>query len=400
MGHRPRVAILVESSRGYGRGLLRGITEYLRIHGPWSVSFEERDLGDPPPAWLADWKGQGVIARVETRSLAKAISALGCPAIDLHGVFPDLGIPLIDTDDRAVTRLAVDHLLDRGFRTLAYCGFVGTNYSDRRCRFFTEQVREIGLTPLIYEPPARVRGGGTERQEQRGWMHGDDLAGWLSALPRPVGLMACNDIRGQQVLTTCRDAGIAVPDEIAVVGVDNDEILCELAAPPLSSVALNTRRIGYEAAELLARLMAGEPAPTQPVLIEPLGVVTRQSTDVLAVDDRDVAAAVRYIREHACDGIQVEDVLAAVPLSRSVLDRRFTQVLGHSPKEEISRVRLQRIKQLLADTDLKLPQVAAMTGFPHPEYLSAMFKKTTGQTLGEFRAANRRHTPTERPRGT
>jgi LacI family transcriptional regulator len=395
MVHRPRVAILVESSRGYGRGLLRGITEYLRIHGPWSIYFEERDLGDPPPDWLADWKGQGVIARVETRTLAKAISVLGCPAIDLQGVFRDLRIPLIDTDDRAVTRLAVNHLVDRGFRTLAYCGFVSTNYSDRRCQFFTELVQEIGLTPLIYQPPVGVRLGGTERQEQQGWLHGDDLAAWLSSLPRPVGLMACNDIRGQQVLNACRDAGIAVPDEIAVVGVDDDEILCDLATPPLSSVAPNTRRIGSEAAELLARLMAGSPAPAQPVLIEPLGVVTRQSTNALAVDDRDVAAAIRYIREHACDGIQVEDVLAAVPLSRSVLDRRFKRVIGHSPKEEISRVRLQRVKQLLAETDHKLPQIAAMTGFPHPEYLSAMFKKTTGQTLGEFREANRQHAPAE-----
>ncbi|MBA4189248.1 MAG: XylR family transcriptional regulator [Planctomycetaceae bacterium] len=390
MTNRPRVAILVESSRGYGRGLLQGIADYLRVHGPWSVFFEERDLSDPPPDWLVGWKGQGVIARIETRALAKAISDLDCPAIDLHGLLPDLGMPLIDTDDRAVTRLAIEHLLERGFRHLAYCGFVGTNYSDRRSGYFTQRVEEMGLTPLIYQPPARVRLAGTERQEQQGWMHEDDVARWVSTLPRPVGLMACNDIRGQQVLNTCREAGIAVPDEVAVVGVDNDEILCDLAAPPLSSVAPNTRRIGYEAAELLTRIMAGEPAPTEPILIEPLGVVTRQSSDVLAVGDRDVAAAVRYIREHACKGIMVDDVLAVVPVSRSILERRFTQILGHSPKEEISRVRLRRIKQLLAETDLSLAQVATMTGFQHPEYLNVMFKSKTGQTPGEYRTATRR----------
>jgi len=390
--NRPRVAILVESSRGYGRGLLQGIANYLRVHGPWSVFFEERDLSDPPPVWLAGWKGQGVIARVETRALAKAISDLGCPAIDLHGLLPDLGMPLIDTDDRAVTRLAIEHLLERGFRHLAYCGFVGTNYSDRRCGYFIERVEEMRLTPLIYQPPARVRLAGTARQEQQGWMHEADVARWLSALPRPVGLMACNDIRGQQVLNTCREAGIAVPDEVAVIGVDNDEILCDLASPPLSSVAPNTRRIGYEAAELLARLMTGEPAPTEPIFIEPVGVVTRQSTDVLAVGDRDVAAAVRYIREHACDGIMVEDVLAVVPVSRSILERRFTQILGHSPKEEMSRVRIRKIKQLLAETDLPLAQIAIRTGFQHPEYMSVMFKTKTGETPGEYRTATRQQT--------
>jgi LacI family transcriptional regulator len=176
---------------------------------------------------------------------------------------------------------------------------------------------------------------------------------------------------------------------VAVLGVDNDEILCDLAEPPLSSVVPNTRRIGYEAAAMLDRLMAGEPAPTGPTLIEPLAVMTRQSTDVLAVGDRDVAAAIRYIREHACEGISVNDVLAAVPLSRSVLERRFTRILGHTPKEEISRVRLRRIKQLLAETDLPLARIATMTGFEHPEYLNVMFKGKTGDTPGEYRENTR-----------
>ncbi len=197
MPNRPRVAILVESSRGYGRGLLHGIAEYVRVRGPWSVYFEERDLGDPPPDWLAGWRGQGVIARIETRALAQAIAELGCPAVDLRGLLPDLGMPLIETDERAVARLAVEHFLDRGFCHFAYCGFVGTNYSDRRCRFFTERVEEVGHTPLVYEPPARVRTASTERQEQQGWLHEADVARWVSQLPRPVGLMACNGNRSQ-----------------------------------------------------------------------------------------------------------------------------------------------------------------------------------------------------------
>jgi LacI family transcriptional regulator len=204
-------------------------------------------------------------------------------------------------------------------------------------------------------------------------------------MPRPAGVMACNDMRGQHVLDACQRVRLGVPEQVAVIGVDDDVLLCELCDPPLSSVVPNAERIGYEAAALLDRLMAGEKPPREEWRIEPLGVTTRQSSDVLAIDDPNVASAVRYIREHACRGATVPDVLQHVPLSRTILERRFRKYLGRSPQAEIRAVQLKRVQQLLAETDLRLERIAELAGFEHPEYMSVVFKRQTGQTPGEYR---------------
>jgi LacI family transcriptional regulator len=201
--------------------------------------------------------------------------------------------------------------------------------------------------------------------------------------------MACYDFRGQQVLDACRRMNIAVPDEVAVIGVDNDELLCELANPPLSSVIPNTYRTGYEAAALLAEMMAGRSFRSEAHLIPPLGVATRQSTDVLAIHDRNIARAIHYIRNNACNGINVQDVIKAVPQSRRLLEKRFMKFLGRTPHEEIIRVQLDRVKQLLTQTDLPLEEIAPRTGFAHVEYLSVAFKRETGMPPSKFRAQNR-----------
>lgn len=208
---------------------------------------------------------------------------------------------------------------------------------------------------------------------------------WIKRLPKPVGVMACNDMRGQQVLNTCRALGVAVPDEVAVIGVDNDEVLCTLSDPPLSSVVPDTERIGYETATLLDRMMRGGRGPDGQIFIKPKAIITRRSTEVLAVEDRQIAAATRFIREHACEGIDVSDVLRVVPMSRSTLDRRFFALMNCSPKDEILRVRLNRAKQLLAETNLSLPLIAEKLGLEHAEYLSRIFKKRVGLTPSEFR---------------
>jgi LacI family transcriptional regulator len=390
---RPRVALLVESSRAYGRGLLHGIAEYIRLHGPWSVYMAERGLGDAPPSWLNGWEGDGVIARIENRRIAQAIAELGLPTVDLRGLLSDLGLPLIATDDVAVSGLAVEHFLERGFRSFAFCGFASADYSDNRSRAFADLVEEAGFTCHVYQPSRKGRGAavGTMALEQGGLTTEAEVAQWIEALPKPVGLMACNDIRGQQVLNACRDVEIAVPEDVAVLGVDNDDVLCDLSYPTLSSVLPDTRRIGFEAAALLEAMIGGEPPPQAPLLIPPLGVVTRRSTDVLAIEDRHLARAVQFIREHACEGITVEDVLANIPLSRSVFERRFARLFGHSPKAEIVRARLDRIKRLLAETELPLKQIAARIGFEHPEYMNVVFKEQTGQTPGQYRAAFRQN---------
>jgi LacI family transcriptional regulator len=373
------VALLIETSNAYARGLLQGIVHYIREHQPWSFYLMEHGRGDDPPAWLETWEGDGIIARIETPRIASVVSHAGLPTVDVSAARLVPELPWVETDDEQIARLAVEHLLERGFKHFAFCGDGRFNWSVWREKHFCAQAAAAQQTVHCYRPAEAIAADVAA--------HARDLQRWLRELPKPVGVMACYDIRGQQVLDACRSAGLAVPAEVAVIGVDNDALLCELASPPLSSVIPNTHRAGYEAAALLDRLMAGKKVPAKPHLIAPLGVAARQSTDVLAVDDRDVARAVQFIREQACAGINVSDVLRAVPLSRRVLEQRFQRLLGRTPREEILQVRLNRVQQLLADTDLTLYQIAERTGFEHVEYLSVVFKRETGRTPSEFRAA-------------
>jgi LacI family transcriptional regulator len=386
--NRPRVALLIESSRGYGRGLLEGIAHYRRSHGNWSVFFQERRRGDPMPEWLKGWTGQGIIARVEDRRLAQAILKLKIPAIDLRGLLP-LKMPLIETDDREAVRLVVEHLLERGFRNFAFCGFKGANYSDKRCAYFVELIEKAGLPYSIYEPKRNLIGPQELGYELHGVAREQDIARWLLTVPSPVAIMACNDVCGQQVLNACRETGRAVPDEAAVIGVDNDELLCELSDPPLSSLNPDTRRIGFMAAELLDGMMRGAKPPPEAIFVPPLGVVTRRSTDVLAMEDREIASALRYIRERVCEGINVADVVAQAAISRSLFERRFLKAVGRTPKAEIIRARIERVKDMLANTDLPPRVIATKTGFSHHEYMFAVFKKMMGQTPRAYRNRSR-----------
>jgi LacI family transcriptional regulator len=213
----------------------------------------------------------------------------------------------------------------------------------------------------------------------------DGASRWIAALPKPLGLMACNDFRGLQALDACRRAGVAVPEEVAVIGVDNEVLACEMANPPLSSVVPDCRRIGYEAAALLDRMMKGEPPPWTTREIPPIGIVTRQSTEVTAIADPTVAEAMTFIREHACEGITVEDVLDRVTVSRSVLQKRFREALGRTLHDAIAAVRLRRVKQLLIETDLSFDVLAERAGFSTRSYLSVVFRESSGTTLAAFR---------------
>jgi LacI family transcriptional regulator len=366
-----------------------GIAKYVREHDPWSIFLQERGLGDLSPGWLEDWEGDGIIARVENRPMADAIERLGLPAVDLRHLLPNLEMPSIHTDDKSTANLAAEHLRERGFRHFGFCGFEGADYSDCRRDVFAQRIAEAGFRCHIFSDPLRPAKATTLEYEEHGLKYEDLVAKWVKELPKPIGLMTCNDIRGQQVLNACRATGIMVPDDVAVIGVDNDVVLCELSDPPLSSIAPNTERIGYDAAALLDRMMAGRRPPRDPIFVSPLGIVTRRSTDVLAIEDRHIASAARFIREHACEGIDVSDVLRAVPLSRSTLERRFAKALGRSPKDEILRVRLNRAKQLLSETDFSLAEVAEKVGLEHPEYFSVIFKKKIQMTPATFRAQAR-----------
>lgn len=379
MAKLPHVALLIESSRQFGRGLLHGVAHFVREKGPWSVYFRPMALDQAPPPWLKHWRGDGILARIDSRKTADAVLETGLPVVDLRRALPELDLPHVGVANEAIVKLALEHLTDRGFRRFGFCGTTWEPIQELRCDCFRRLAQQDGCPCGVFlARPGRRRVAAWEEQQER-------ITGWLGSLPKPVGIMAGNDECGLQVLDGCQRAGLLVPDEVAVVSVDSDECLCRLANPPMSSVDVNPMQIGYQAAALLDRMMAGEPPPVGPIEVEPRGVVTRQSTDVLAVEDRQVARALRFIREHAWQGIRVQQVVRHLDLSPSTLERRFKKLLGRTPKAEIVRVQFEKAKELLARTDLPIATVGQRSGFSSPKYFSEMFSRRMGMPPQDYR---------------
>jgi LacI family transcriptional regulator len=378
----PQVALIIETSLAYGRGVLRGISRYVKTQSHWSIYFDQRSLNDPPPSWLKDWNGHGVIMRAHTKRLVQMVSDLRVPAVDALHQFQGLNIPQVIPDHKAVAQAAADHLLERHFRHFAFVGVERAFWSKARRDALIEILRKAGFPCHVYSPISR-------RRFLASWDGGqEDLVEWLSSLPKPIGVVAAHDLRAMCVLDACRRRpGLSVPEQVAVIGVDNDEPLCILGDPPLSSVVLDHERIGFRAAELLDRMMQGKKPLKKPITVKPRGVITRRSTDVVAIEDQLVAKAVRYIHEHACDGVGVEEVATHCGVSRRSIERSFTQFLNMSPHEQILRTKVARAQHLLSETDFPLDTVAAKSGLSHAAYLNVLFKKQFGQTPGEYRRA-------------
>lgn len=377
----PQVAVWIETSRAYGRGLIRGVAHYQRQHGPWSIYFAPHGLHDPLPTWLRKWNGDGILARIDDPKMAEVLLARQLPLIDLRNRLPGL-LPPFGVDNQPVAQLAFEHLQERGFRHYAFCGLAPKEHvhMDERREYFCELVTRAGFACDVYDPP-RGRGKASD------WEHAQEHLGkWVLGLPKPVGIMCCNDDRGQQLVDACRQAEVAVPDQAAILGVDNDQELCSLSTPALSSVETNAERIGYAAAALLDQMMASGMirAPGE-MFFPPSHVVTRLSTDTVAVDDPVLARALRFMRDHACEGIDVGDVVEAAVTSRRYLERQMKTLLGRTPNQELLRLRIRRAQELLLETDLPLEAVARKAGFRNHKYLGDVFVRETGRRPGEFR---------------
>jgi LacI family transcriptional regulator len=386
----PKVALLVETSLGYGRAFVRGVIRYARLHGPWAFYLQPGDLRQLLPK-MEEWGGTGIIARIETPEVAKAVLAARLPTIvlDLNQEQLAANNPLsrfseVCPDSHKAGGLAAEHLMERGFRHLAFVGAWGdVPWSIRRGEGFAQRLDEAGLSCARFPIPRLVR--------DRRWGREQVILGrWLNELPKPLGVLACDDDRGRQVLEACRAAGLQVPADVAVVGVDNDELLCELSDPTLSSVALNSEQAGYDAAALLDGLMARRVRKPQRILVEPTQVVARRSTDVHATEDRELAKAVRFIQDNANHSIGVDDIIEYVDCSRRALELRFRRILGRSVNEEIQLIRIERVKQLLVETDLSVAQIAESLGFNGSNYLIRLFHHKVGQSPVQYRHRTQR----------
>ncbi|MEM9366683.1 MAG: DNA-binding transcriptional regulator [Planctomycetota bacterium] len=380
MKERQRIAVIVETSSGYGRQVLEGIGRYVRTHDNWLMVFQQWDLFGEVPAWIKGWKGDGIISRIASAKLLDAMQAADVPFVNLTDRYESSMPSHVRSDDVAIGREAARHLRERGFCRFGYCGFSGEHWSQRRETGFSECIESAGFSCEFFNSPWIGNALLDWEDEQK------QLGQWLASLTPPVGIMACNDVRARQLLDACISQGLSVPEEVALIGADNDELLCQFCAPPLTSVIPNASAVGYHAASVLAQMMRKE-GHADTIIVPPIGIAVRQSTDIVAIDNHEVARAIQFIRENACHGICVEDVAKSVPTSRGTLERRFRKYIQRTPQQEIRRVQVARVCDLLTKTDLTTEKIAVMSGFENPEYMYVVFKRLMEVTPGEFRRA-------------
>lgn len=381
---RKRVLLWIEAARAYGRGCLLGIAGYARDHANWRVFYFEHHIGEDMPPFFSELKVDGVISRTDNQLAADHLAELGVPVVDLRGAVVTRMGRTMDTDHVGCAQLAFDHFWHRGFRSMGYCGYPGVDWSIRRREAFVEVCAKAGIEAPVYMGNSSLTLQETYRNEALGEKDDPGLEQWLLSLPKPIAIFAANDVRGRQVVSACANAGIAVPEQVAVLGVDDDEVLCELSDPPLSSIEPDTYRMGYQGAALLESFMNDpsliEPRPVE--LVPPKRVVARQSTDVAAIADEVVAACIRLIRERGGKGVTVADLSDETGLSRTTLERRFRDAIDRSPKQEINRVRLDRARRLVRDTDYPLHQIAEIAGYSNASRLLVAYRRHFGITPG------------------
>lgn len=374
-----KIAVVVETVNAFGRGIISGISESLRHQPGCVVYFEERTLNMGFPGWLNDWRGDGIIVRDRYGKCYAEAQKTGALVVDLS----EQRIPgslSVYTDNAAIARMAAAHLKSCQFNAYAFVGIRHLQFSSQRRDAF---LRSVGISP-VYDFLDEVRAGPAWEDEQT------DFLEWLEKLPKPVGIMACSDRVGMNVLKGCLLAGIAVPEQVAVIGVDNDDVYCSLSNPPMTSVEQNTRRIGFDACELLFRALDGKAPRYRTLAIPPIRVVRRKSTDVLAVPDRIVAQAIKMIREHACSGITPADVASRLNISLRTLERRFLRFSRHTPWKEISETRIFAACELLIETDQTIESVAHRVGFASVAHFNRMFEEVVGVRPSGYRRINQK----------
>lgn len=386
MSSQLKIAVLIETSRAYGRGIYQGIADYARAHGPWAFTVQERDLRGGIPEWIETWKGDGILCRAFNPELAELLAKAPCPVVDLYGRIQHPGIPWLDTDPAGVAKMATDFYLDAAFTNFAFCGFRGLWFSDQREEAFVAHLKKMGFPCSVYESPSSFESQDVAVRESLHPEGSENIREWVGGLPSGTAILACNDIRAHQLAAAALAAGRKVPDELAIMGVDNDEIICRFANPSLSSVEPDTRHLGFTGAAWLHRLIQGETLPAHSALVPPMRIAERTSTDLIASDDEIFVKALRFIRRLSDQRTQVDDVLAHVSRSRNTVETRFRKILGHSIRDEITLARIRRARILLRQTRWPLHRIADASGFATTAHFCRAFKQANGLTPTQYRS--------------
>ena len=375
----PRIMLFLDASRGFSRGMLSGIARYSSLNGPWTF-FQK------PPVYLNSnltlniqelkkWKPDGIICSI---SQANELKYLNVPIIGYDPVNYSGVIPCVVSEHTMTGEMAAEHLLELAHRSYAFCGFNSLDWSNERCDAFCKVINKAGMEVNVYD------------NNNMSWSNEEYfIKEWLALLPKPIGIFCVNDDRAASIAGVCRLLGYGVPEDVSIIGADDDEYICELENPPLSSVQMASKQGGYNAAHLLHQIIQGkEKMNGQRVIVKATGITSRQSTNALMVQNKEVRKALRFIRENHNQNIQVRDVVKSTSLSHRTLNDLFHAELGKSIIKQLNKVRINYISRLLIDTEMKVQEISLFVGYKDDRHFSRYFKRATGLTPQAYRRDN------------
>ncbi len=384
MAQTERIALAFPLGMPHHELLIEGVLAYARDHdrnwsfltAPESMTLSVLDL--------RGWKGAGIITKLSSSAEARFAANLDIPMVNVSGTLRKSPVARVTVDNHRIGRMAAEHLLDAGFRHLAFYGVRRTGYSHLRSVGFRQRLDEAGMECSVLRAATTFRTRGNRWFEQH-----QDLVRWIGELEKPLGLFVVSDYRGRMVIDACQQRGLNVPEDVALISVDNERTICEHCVPTLTSIDRNARVVGYRSAEVLDGLIRGKEPPLSEILIPPKGLIARASSDTLAIDDPRLREAVAYIQSHLSKPLGIGDILAHTGMSRRWLEYAFREYLGESPHQYIGRRRVSAAKELLqSEPDLKLHEIAAQTGFARPKQLTLAFQRFEGMSPREYRQTN------------
>lgn len=383
MNHNLKILLLIDFSEEYGRALLRGITRYSQVHGPWSFCkmppFVREKYGmEGILKFAKQWDAQGIVAQLyNTKEIQKLIDSGICIiAQDFKERFTE--IPNITSDYKKTGVLAAEYFLSKGYQNFAFYGFKEFVWSRERAQGYQERLKQNGFDVHSFN--------NVQNRSHQLWYYSQSpLSDWLLKLPKPIAMFTCDDNQAIHIAEACNLAGIRVPDDVAILGVDNDEMVCNMSNPPTSSIALDTENAGYKVAELMENMILNKDFQYHDVMVETTGIISRQSTDIFAVNDLQVLKALKFIRDNVSQKCQVSDVIKAVALSRRALEMRFMKIIGRSIYQEILFRKMEKAGLLLLQTKYNILEIAVLCGFNDDKNFSRMFQKYHQVTPLQFR---------------
>ncbi len=370
-----KIGLVIETDRIFGKELLRGIAQYSRIHGPWLIHNETKYSKNLLNRLIA-WKCDGLIMRDQSENFA--LLDIGVPTVIVPTDHkPDECHANIISNDNAIGKLAAEYFIQRGFKQFGYCGFDDVYWSVLRWKSFSKYLNTKGFKVFSFELHRSIVEKEWEKDQR-------SLSQWIMSLPKPVAIFSCNDKRGLHVIEACKLVSLPVPERVAVLGVDNDEVLCDLSGYQLSSIPLNSKKAGQEGAKILDMLMRGKNT-IKTIIVEPTSVITRETTDILAIENKNVADALSYIRKNANRPLQVSEVIDTLYISRRALYQQFRDVLGSTIYDEIMRYRIEEFARLLLETDMTITQISYALGESSNKHIARPFQKYKGMSPKEYR---------------